>query len=97
MIALYREHAGADWSEVELVSRHPGGFVVREGGRVLPGVMLADWSQVREPVGEVDDGEPINTRLPVPVRQMKPAQRRVYRKLRTAGIERGAAFVEATR
>lgn len=47
MIALYRERIGADWQEVELLSRYPGGFVVREVGRLWPGVMTADWSQVR--------------------------------------------------
>lgn len=98
MVALYREHAGADWCEVEIVSRHPGGFVVREVGRVFCGVMLADWSQVRVPAaGIIESRSTAGPRLNLPVRRMTRDQRRVYRKLRTAGIERGAALVEATR
>lgn len=49
--ALYREHPGAEWSDVEIVGRHPSGkLVLREVGRFFPGVRLADVEQVRVPV-----------------------------------------------
>lgn len=93
MSAVYREHAGADWIEVEILSRHPGGFVCREVGRLWPGVWVADWSQVRETTDAViEPRNPAGPALETPVRRMSIVQRRIYRKLRTAGIAQGEAY-----
>lgn len=48
MSALYREDAGWDWYDVEIVARRSDGyFIVREVGRLLPGVWLASIDQLR--------------------------------------------------
>lgn len=47
MDAFYREVPGTAWQACEIVATHPRGLVIREVGRPLPGIMLADWSQVR--------------------------------------------------
>jgi hypothetical protein len=50
-MALYREHAGADWTEVEIIGRHATGkLVLREVGGLFPGVFLASLDAVRVPV-----------------------------------------------
>lgn len=54
MTALYREHAGADWQEAELVGRHrSGALVLREVGKVWPGVWLASIENVRVPAAQI--------------------------------------------
>ncbi len=45
---VWREHPWQDWQEVEIVGRHRDGLVLRETGRLLPGVWLATPDQVRE-------------------------------------------------
>jgi hypothetical protein len=55
MDALFRALPGETWKECELIAIHPRGYVVREVGRHLPGVMLADWSQIRVPRLSADE------------------------------------------
>lgn len=58
--ALYRSRAGEPWQDVELVDRHwpSGAYVVRETGRVLPGVFLAFADQLRVPGPILEFHEP---------------------------------------
>lgn len=54
VIALWRAHDGADWAEFDLVGLHPSGrLVLRERGRLYPGVFLADRTAVRVPASDV--------------------------------------------
>lgn len=54
MPALYRQHAGDDWQEVELLGRHRSGkLVLREVGKRWPGVWLASLDAVRVPASQV--------------------------------------------
>jgi hypothetical protein len=46
--AVWRERAGADWCDAEIVGRHrSGGWLLRETGRFWPGVWLAAADRVR--------------------------------------------------
>lgn len=52
--ALYRERPSADWIEVELLGRHRSGkLVLRELGKLWPGLMLAPVEDVRVPASAV--------------------------------------------
>jgi hypothetical protein len=65
MKALYRPDIGAPWVDCLLVARHPGGLVVREVGRILPGHFLATLDQVRvEGAGSFSPGAKRITRSP---------------------------------
>lgn len=55
--ALYRATSRDDWLECEIIARHPGGFVLRETGRQMPGVWLASPAQVRVIVGTLEAPE----------------------------------------
>ncbi len=59
MPALYRASLAEPWHDVEIVSRGPDGFVLRETGKVWPGVILAQIDQVRIPVGVLEFREPL--------------------------------------
>lgn len=48
--AVYREHAGQDWQDCELLRQAHGGYVVREVGRTFCGVRLTDASHIRVPL-----------------------------------------------
>ena len=51
MRALYRRNPGSDWTDCEITGRRPDGkLVVREVGKVWPGVWIATIDQVRVPV-----------------------------------------------
>jgi hypothetical protein len=63
--ALYRPDIGAPWEDCTIVSRHPGGLVLREVGRILPGRWLASLDQVRvEGAGSFSPGTRRITRAP---------------------------------
>jgi hypothetical protein len=64
-LALYRHDYAAAWQDVAIVSRHPGGLVLRELGRRFPGVWLATLDQVRvEGAGSFSPGATRITRAP---------------------------------
>lgn len=51
MRALYREHPGGDWLEVDVLADLGGGKVsLREVGPELPGVFIGEFAKVRIPV-----------------------------------------------
>jgi hypothetical protein len=67
--ALYRPDHGARWIDVLIVSRHPGGLVLREVGRYFPGHWLATLDQVRvEGAGSFSPGtRRVTRRSPRPI------------------------------
>jgi hypothetical protein len=51
--AVYRARDCEPWQDVEIVGRHAGGFVLRETGKVWPGVFVASLDRVRIVTGAV--------------------------------------------
>jgi hypothetical protein len=57
--AVYRESMGQEWRDVEIIDALPDRqFVLRETGRVWPGVILAAIDQVRIPGPILEFHEP---------------------------------------
>jgi len=56
--ALYRPHYGADWQDVELVARAGNTFVLREVGKLWPGIIAAGLDQVGFPGPVLEFREP---------------------------------------
>lgn len=53
--AFYRESAADDWREVAIVARHASGkLALREVGRPMPGIFLADPADIRLPAVALD-------------------------------------------
>jgi len=56
--ALYRTGYGQPWQDVELVERTGNSFVLREVGKIYPGVILASLDQVGFPGPVLEFREP---------------------------------------
>ena len=54
MAALYREYLSDEWQDCELIGRHPSGnLVLREVGKLWPGIWLAPVDAVRVPASAI--------------------------------------------
>ncbi len=79
--AVYRASGATDWQDCDIIGAHDGGLLVlREIGKPLPGVWLANLGQVRIPGGSFDQPE-IHPRKYLPDSAARWGKYRVIREL----------------